>query len=132
MDQVPKPSADPNDIILKVSFAVAKGIHQNVVTLHATNGMLDKEADSTSGFIRGFLLFAQLGIRGFFTLARLLVRHLNLITTVIRWQTPIAQIDTHLEVCQPIDLWRPLVLQPAVLMVMTTTGVTEKDHELIR
>ncbi len=49
------PSTDTNDIILKVNFAVAEAMHQNVVTLHATNRMLDKDADLTQGFIRNLL-----------------------------------------------------------------------------
>jgi hypothetical protein len=28
-------------------YAVTKGMYQNVVTLHAANGMLDKDADLT-------------------------------------------------------------------------------------
>jgi len=38
-------SANTNSIILKVSFAIAEAIHQNVVALHAANRMLDKDAD---------------------------------------------------------------------------------------
>jgi hypothetical protein len=30
-------------------------MHQNVVPLHATNRMLDKDADLTQGFIRSLL-----------------------------------------------------------------------------
>jgi hypothetical protein len=37
-------------------YAIAKGMNQNIVALHATNGMLDKDADLTQDFI-GSLLF---------------------------------------------------------------------------
>ena len=30
-------------------YAIAKGMDQNVVALHAANGMLDKDADATQG-----------------------------------------------------------------------------------
>jgi hypothetical protein len=38
---------------------IAETMHQNVVALYATKGMLDKDADATSGFIRRLLLLAQ-------------------------------------------------------------------------
>ena len=46
-DQIPKPSTDANDIILKMLFMVAEAMYQNVVALHATDRMLDKESDLT-------------------------------------------------------------------------------------
>jgi hypothetical protein len=39
-------STDTNDIILKMLYADAKGMDQNIVVLHATNGMLDKDANA--------------------------------------------------------------------------------------
>jgi hypothetical protein len=60
---------------------------QNVGALHAANGMLDKDADTTHGGIRSALLIAQLRVRVLLTLARLLRRDGNLITTVIRFNT---------------------------------------------
>ena len=63
---------------------VAEAMYQNVVALHATDCMLNKDADLTDGFIRNFLLVASLRARILFTLARLLVRDFNLISTVIR------------------------------------------------
>src|SRR5438128_2336406 len=55
-NQVPQPSTDTNDIVLKVLYTVAEGMHQNVVALHATDRMLDKDADLTEGFILSLLL----------------------------------------------------------------------------
>jgi len=37
---------------------VAEAMDQNIVTLHATDRMLDKDADLTQGFIHSLLLFA--------------------------------------------------------------------------
>ena len=71
-------------------YAIAKGMDQNIVALHTTNRMLDKDADLTQGFIHSLLLFASLRARILFTLARFLVRYFNLITTVIRLNTQIA------------------------------------------
>ena len=71
-NQVPQPSTDTNNIILKVLYAVAKSMYQNIVALHAANGMLDKDADATQGGIGSALLIAQLRVgvlltlRGFF------------------------------------------------------------------
>ena len=59
-------------------------MHQNVVALHAANGMLDKDADLTQGFIVSFLFIAQLRVWVLFALARLLRRDVNLITPVVR------------------------------------------------
>ena len=58
-------------------------MYQNVVALHAANGMLDKDADLTQGFIGSLLFIAQLRVRVLFALARLLRRDINLVTTVI-------------------------------------------------
>src|SRR6266568_4065449 len=37
-------------------------MHQNIVALHAANGMLNKDADLTQGFIGGLLLITQLRV----------------------------------------------------------------------
>src|SRR5882724_756522 len=89
-NQVPQPSTDTNDIVLKMLYAIAKGIDQNVVTLHATNGMLDKDANATQGGIGSSLLLAQLRVGVLLTLARLLRRDVKLITTVISFNAEIA------------------------------------------
>jgi len=60
-------------------------MYQNVVALHAANGMLDKDADATQGGIGSALLLAQLRVGVLLTLARLLRRDVKLITTVIRF-----------------------------------------------
>ena len=46
-NQVPQPSTDTNNIVLKVLYTVAEGMYQNVVALHATDRMLDKDTDLT-------------------------------------------------------------------------------------
>jgi hypothetical protein len=63
--------------------AIAKGMDQNIVALHATNGMLDKDANATQGGIGSLLLIAQLRLGVLLALARLLRRDVNLLTTVI-------------------------------------------------
>ena len=63
---------------------------QNVIALHAANGMLDKDTDATHGGIRSSLLIAQLRVGILLTLTRLLRREVNLITTVIRLNPEIA------------------------------------------
>ena len=83
-------SANTNSIILKVSFAIAEAIHQNVVALHAANRMLDKDADLASNLIGYLLCIAQLRVGMLLTLARLLRRNVKLITTVVRSNTEIA------------------------------------------
>jgi hypothetical protein len=37
-----------------------------------------------------------------------------------------------MDVGNPSEIWGPLLLQHAVIMVMTTKGSTEKDDELVR
>jgi hypothetical protein len=51
-----EPSTDTNDIVLKVCYAVAEGLHHNVGALHATERMLDKDTDVTSGFLLSLVL----------------------------------------------------------------------------
>jgi len=111
---------------------VAEAMDQNVVALHATDRMLDKDTDLTEGFMRRLLLFASLRARILFTLARLLVRDVNLIATVIRLHTQRTSVDKHIDVGKPIAIWGQLLLQHTVIMVMTTQGSTEKDDELVR
>ena len=65
-------------------------MYQNVVALHATDRMLDKDTDLTEGFIRSLLLSTSLGTGVLFTLARFLCRNFNLIITVVRLNTQIA------------------------------------------
>src|SRR5882762_2461098 len=89
-NQVPQPSTDTNDIVLKMLYTVAKRMDQNVVALHAANGMLDKNANPTQGGIGSALLIAQLRVGVLLTLARLLRREVNLIATVSRFNTEIA------------------------------------------
>ena len=66
-------------------YTIAKGMDQNIVALHATNGMLDKDANATQGGIGRLLLIAQLWVGVLLTLARLPRRDGNLLTTVIRF-----------------------------------------------
>ena len=65
-------------------YAIAKGMDQNIVALHATDSMLDKDTHATQGSIGRFLLLAQLGVGVFLTLARLPCRDVNPLPTVIR------------------------------------------------
>jgi hypothetical protein len=67
--------------------AIAKGMDQNIVALHATNGMLDKDAHATQGGIGSLLLLAPLWVGVLLALARLPRRDGNLLTTVIRFNT---------------------------------------------
>jgi hypothetical protein len=87
---VPQPSTDTNDIILKMLDAIAKGMDQNIGALHTTNGMLDKDANTTQGGIGRFLLLAQLWVGVLLTLAWLPRREINLLTSVIRFNASIA------------------------------------------
>ena len=65
-------------------YAIAKGMDQNIGALHATDGMLDKDAHATQGSIGSLLLIAQLWVGVLGALARLPRRDGNLLTTVIR------------------------------------------------
>src|SRR5437879_6337825 len=47
-------------------------MHQNVVAFHATNRMLDKDADLTQGFIHSLLFIAQLRVRVLYSCAAFL------------------------------------------------------------
>jgi hypothetical protein len=43
---------------LKISFAIVEDMHQNGVAFHTANGMLNKDTDSTQGFIGRLLIVA--------------------------------------------------------------------------
>src|SRR5262245_46307037 len=79
-----------NDIVLKILYAIAKGMDQNVGALHTANGMLDKDADLTQDCIGSLLCIAQLRVGVLFALARLLCRDINPIPLVVRLNTKIA------------------------------------------
>src|ERR1043166_5191187 len=113
-------------------YAVAEGMHQNVVALHAANGMLDKDANATQGGIGSLLLIAQLRVGMLFTLARLLRRDGNLLTSVIRFNAEIAEIDTDINIGKPIHLRWKLLFQHDVVVIVTTKGTTKKDNKLVR
>src|ERR1700746_620734 len=105
---------------------------QNVVALHAANGMLDKDADATQGGIGRFFLIAQLRVGILLTLARLLRRDVNLITPVVRLNTKIASIDPNIEIGKPIHLRWKLLFQHGVIVIVTTKGTTKKNDQLVR
>ena len=105
-------------------------MHQNVVALHTTNRMLDKDADLAQGFIYRLLRSASCCLRVLLTLTRLLIRNVKLIKMVIRLHTLIAQIPPNMQGAKPIHLWWELLFQHLVIMIMTTKGPTEKNYEL--
>jgi hypothetical protein len=105
-------------------------MHQNVVALHTTNRMLDKDADLAQGFIDRLLRSASCCLRVLLTLTRLLIRNVKLSKMVIRWHTLIAQINPNMQVAKPIHLWWELLFQHLVIMIMATKGPTEKNDAL--
>ena len=94
--------------------------------------MLDKDAYLTQGFIGDLLLFRSLRTRMLFTLARLLVRDVNLLATVIGLSTHIAEVDKNMHIGTPSNIWWELLLQHIVIMVMATEGTTEKHDAFVR
>jgi hypothetical protein len=110
--------------------AVAEAMHQNVVALHTTNRMLDKDADLAQGFIHRLLRSASCWLRVLLTLTRLLIRNVKLIKMVIRLHTLITQINPNMQVAQPIHLWWELLFQHLVIMMMATKGPTKKNDAL--
>jgi hypothetical protein len=77
-------------------------MHQNVVAFHAANGMLNKDTDLTQDFIGSLLLSAPLRVGMLFTLARLLGRDVNLISTVVRLNALVASIDPNMNIGKPV------------------------------
>ena len=122
----------PNDLILKMLCMVAEALDEKSVALHATHGMLDKDADLTQGFLGHLVLFTSLRTWILFTLTRLLVREVNLLSTVIGLSPPLAQVDQNMQIEKPINIWGELLLQQAVIMVRATKGATEKPDECVR
>jgi hypothetical protein len=111
---------------------VAEAVHQNGVTLHTPNRMLDKDTDLTSGCIGSLVLLASLGRWILVTLARFLVRYCKLLPTVIRLHTQRASIDAHMQIGTPVPSGREFLLQPAGIMLMPAQGAPKKEDELIR
>lgn len=107
-------------------------MHQNVVAFHAANGMLNKDADVTQGFIRSLLIIAQLRVRVLCALARLLHRDVNQITPVVRLNTLGASVNPNMDILKPIQLRWKLLLQHTVLVMVTTKRTTHKDDHLVR
>jgi hypothetical protein len=105
-------------------YAIAKGMDQNVIALHAANGMLDKDADLTQDCIGSLLGIAQLRVRVLFTLARLLCWDFDPITPIVRLNTQIASIDPNIHLCKPVQLRRKLLLQHNVIVIVTTKRTT--------
>src|SRR5262249_28855164 len=111
--KVPQPSTDANSLILKVSFAIAEDMYQNVVAFHPANGMLNKDTDLTQGFIGSPLVIVQLRIGVLFALARLPRRDVNLISLVVRLNPKIASIDSNIDVCLKIARkWHSIPCEP--------------------
>src|SRR4029453_10547054 len=113
-------------------YAIAKGMDQNIVALHTTNGMLDKDTNATQGRIGSFLLLAQLWVRVLLTLARLPRRDGNLLTTVIGLNAEIAQVDMNMNVGKPIQLRGQLLFQHEIVVIVPTEGAPKKNNQLVR
>ena len=64
---------------------MTKGMDQNIGALHATNGMLDKDAHATQGSMGSLLLIAPWRVGVLVTLARLLRRDVNLLTSIEKY-----------------------------------------------
>ena len=107
-------------------------MHQNVVAFHATNGMLDKDAYLTYGFIHRLLFIAQLRVGVLLTLARLLRRDVDPIAMVVRLPAQIASISPHIALCKPIQIRGELLFEPDGVVMVTTQGTSKKDHKLVR
>jgi hypothetical protein len=105
---------------------------QNVVALHAANGMLNKDTDLTQGGIGSLLLIAQLRVGVLFALARLLGRDVNPIPPVIRLNTKIASIDSNIDIYKPVQLRRKLVFQHEVIVIVAAKRPPQKDDQLVR
>jgi hypothetical protein len=73
--------------------AVAEALHQNVIVLHTTNRMLDKDADVAQGFLYRLLRSASCCLRVLLTPTWLLIRHAKQIKMVIRLHTLRAHIN---------------------------------------
>src|SRR5262249_14373919 len=128
----PPPSTDRNGIILKMLCSVAEAMHQNVVALHTTNRMLNKDADLAQSFIHRLLRSASWWLRVLLTLTRLLIRNVKLIKLVIRLHTLIAQIHPNMQVAKPIHLWWELLFQHLVIMIMATNPDYSPTREIDR
>ncbi|HZM21515.1 MAG TPA: hypothetical protein VFC02_07220 [Anaerolineales bacterium] len=113
-------------------YAVAKRMYQDVVALHATNRMLDEDADLAQNLIGYLLCIAQLRVGVLLTLARLLRRDVNLITKVIRFYAEIASIDTNIKIGKPLPLRGKLLFQHGVIVIVTAKGPTKKNDKLVR
>ena len=107
-------------------------MHQNVVALHAANGMLDKDAHTTQGGIGRLWLIASWRVRVLFALVRLPRRDVNLITPGVGLPAKRASIDPHIDLGKPIQLRRKLLFSHAVIMMRTTKRPPEKDNAFVR
>ncbi len=63
---------------------------------------------------------------------RLLRWDVNLLTTVIRFNAEIAEIDTNMQIGKPIHLRWKLLFQPEVVVIVPTEGATKKNNKLVR
>ena len=90
-------------------YAVTKGMDENVVALHAANGMLDKDADLTQALLGYLVRIAQWRVGVLWTLARLLGRDVDPIALVVSLHTEIASIYPDIDIGQPIQLWGKLL-----------------------
>ena len=45
--EIPQPSTNANDIVIEISFMVPKTMHQDGITLHATNRIFNEDTHLT-------------------------------------------------------------------------------------
>src|SRR5262249_60371034 len=131
-NQVPQPSTDTNDILLKMLYAIAKGLDQNIGALHATSSMLDKDAHATPGGMGSLWLLAPWRVGVLAALARLLGRDVHTITPGGRRHTQIASSDSDMHSCQPVALRRNRLWQPEGIVMMSAPRPPQQDDQLVR
>src|SRR5262245_48628368 len=94
--------------------------------------MRNKDTDLTQGCMGRLLLIAQWWVGVLFALARLLGRDVNPITPVVRLHAQRASIDADIDIDKPVQLRRKLLLQPAIIVIVTAQRPPQKDDQLVR
>ena len=107
-------------------------MHQNVIPLHAANRMRDDDADVAQNLLDSLVCIAPLRVGILLTLARLLRRHVKLITTGVSANAAIASVAMPMEIGQPLPLGGALLVSHAVVMMVTTQGPPKQDDTRVR
>ena len=109
---------------------VSETMNENVVAFHATDSILDENAQLAQGSIDGLVVIAELGMGVLLALTWLLEWQVDGVAVVVLGHAQIAEVDQHLEAIEPGLIWWQFLFQHGVVVIASCKGATDEQNVL--